>query len=175
MEIQKIFSNVEDPEENLYSVLISEEELSLFSEFQKEFNSKAQKALRKAWDVKNANKVKEAFKDVPQHFEKYKVSIGRANNPFKSLGGRNVSVGSAGGNTLNSRINTKGLIEEGLTPVRKSDRMFKSIAKNRGGITGETEFLGGVSSGNREIINRQTSKKINPMIGNSKYLSRKKN
>ena len=32
MEIQKIFSNVEDPEENLYSVLISEEELSLFSE-----------------------------------------------------------------------------------------------------------------------------------------------
>ena len=36
MEIQKIFSNVEDPEENLYSVLMSEDELSLFSEFQKE-------------------------------------------------------------------------------------------------------------------------------------------
>lgn len=43
MEIQKVFSNIEDPEENLYSVLMSEEELSLFSEIQKEFNSKAAK------------------------------------------------------------------------------------------------------------------------------------
>lgn len=32
MEILKIFSNVEDPEENLYSVLMSEDELALFSE-----------------------------------------------------------------------------------------------------------------------------------------------
>ena len=32
MEIQKVFSNIEDPGENLYSVLMSEEELSLFSE-----------------------------------------------------------------------------------------------------------------------------------------------
>ena len=50
MEIQKIFSNVEDPEENLYSVLMSEEELSLFSEIQKEFSSKAQKARRRKYD-----------------------------------------------------------------------------------------------------------------------------
>lgn len=174
MEIQKVFSNVEDPSENLYSVLMSEEELSLFSEIQKEFSSKAQKALRKAWDIKNANKVKEAFDNVPQYFEKNKVRIGRVNNPFKSLGGRNSNVGGAGGNTLNSRINTKGLIEEGLTPVDKSDRAFKNIAKNRGGITGETDFLGGVSSGNREISQRRKSK-INPFVGDSKYLSRKKN
>ena len=171
MEIQKIFSNVEDPEENLYSVLMSEDELSLFSEIQKEFNSKAQKALRKAWDVKNANKIKEALD--PQYFEKYKVRIGREINPFKSLGGRNASV-AAGGNTLNSRINTKGLIEEGLTPVRKSDRMFKNISKNRGGITGEETFLGGVGSGNHEISRRQEAR-INPFVGDSKYLSRKKN
>ena len=32
MEIQKIFSNVEDPSENLYSVLMSEEEVALYSE-----------------------------------------------------------------------------------------------------------------------------------------------
>ena len=43
MEIQKVFSNIEDPEENLYSVLISEEELSLFSEFQKEFTQPKEK------------------------------------------------------------------------------------------------------------------------------------
>ena len=174
MEIQKIFSNIEDLEENLYSVLMSEEELSLFSELQKEFNSKAQKALRKAWDIKNANKVKEAFNDAPQYFEKHKVRIGRANNPFKSLGGRNSNVGGAGGNTLNSRINTKGLIEEGLTPVGKSSDMFKNIAKNKGGITGDTALLGGVESGIQEISKRQGAR-INPFRRNSKYISRKKN
>ena len=173
MEIQKIFSE-DNGEERLYSVLLDETEIELFSEFQKEFNSKAQKALRKAWDIKNANKVKEAFDNVPQYFEKNKVRIGRVNNPFKSLGGINSVTGSAGGNTLNSRINTKGLIEEGLTPVDKSDRAFKNIAKNRGGITGETDFLGGVSSGNREISQRRKSK-INPFVGDSKYLNRKKN
>ena len=32
MEIQKIFANIENPEETLYSVLLSEEELQLFSD-----------------------------------------------------------------------------------------------------------------------------------------------
>lgn len=32
MEIQKVFSNIEDPEENLYSVLMTEEEVALYSE-----------------------------------------------------------------------------------------------------------------------------------------------
>ena len=40
MEITKIFSNVEDPEENLYSVLMSEEELSLYSELQNKMFAK---------------------------------------------------------------------------------------------------------------------------------------
>ena len=39
MEIQKIFINIEDPEETLYSVLMSEDEIDLFSEIQKEFAS----------------------------------------------------------------------------------------------------------------------------------------
>lgn len=38
MEIQKIFNNIEDPEETLYSVLMSEEELSLFSEDEEKKN-----------------------------------------------------------------------------------------------------------------------------------------
>ena len=44
MEIQKVFSNIEDPEETLYSVLMSEDEVALFSEIQKEFGFKS-KAL----------------------------------------------------------------------------------------------------------------------------------
>ena len=54
MEIQKIFSNVEDPEENLYSVLMSEEELSLFSEFQKEFSSESKKKDQKLTNKEKA-------------------------------------------------------------------------------------------------------------------------
>ena len=49
MEIQKIFSEI-DTDERLYSVLMNEDELALFSEIsveleQREFNSKAAKAL----------------------------------------------------------------------------------------------------------------------------------
>ena len=36
MEIQRIFSNIEDPEETLYSVLMSEEEYTLFSKLSEE-------------------------------------------------------------------------------------------------------------------------------------------
>ena len=50
MEIQKIFSDMYD-EERIYSVLMNEDEIALFSEIQKEFNSKAQKALRKKFDT----------------------------------------------------------------------------------------------------------------------------
>ena len=49
MEIQKIFSNIEDPEETLYSVLMSEDEIDLFSEIQKEFASI--KDLKKAANI----------------------------------------------------------------------------------------------------------------------------
>ena len=51
MEIQKIFSEL-GGEERLYSVLLDETEVALFSEFQKEFNSKAQKRLRRYHDYK---------------------------------------------------------------------------------------------------------------------------
>lgn len=37
MEIQKIFSNTENEEEKLYSVLMTEDEVALYSEFQNEF------------------------------------------------------------------------------------------------------------------------------------------
>lgn len=66
MEIQKIFSEI-NTDEKLYSVLLSEDELALFSEIQKEFGDikKANKALKKAWEMKAG---KEAFM---KHAEKY--------------------------------------------------------------------------------------------------------
>ena len=55
MEIQKIFSEI-NTDEKLYSVLMSEDELALFSEIQKEFNSKAQKKRRRYYDYKIGEK-----------------------------------------------------------------------------------------------------------------------
>jgi phosphopantetheinyl transferase (holo-ACP synthase) len=55
MEIQKIFSNTENEEEKLYSVLMTEDEVALYSELQKEFNSQAQKVLRKELEEKAGN------------------------------------------------------------------------------------------------------------------------
>ena len=51
MEIQKIFNEL-GGEEKLYSISLDETEMALFSEFQKEFNSKAQKRLRRYHDQK---------------------------------------------------------------------------------------------------------------------------
>ena len=47
MEIQKIFSNIEDPEENLYSVLMSEDEVALFKEFSDKMSDEEYKAANK--------------------------------------------------------------------------------------------------------------------------------
>lgn len=44
MKIQKIFSNIENGEDKLYSVSMSEDEIKLYSQFQKEF-TKAEKAV----------------------------------------------------------------------------------------------------------------------------------
>lgn len=76
MEIQKVFSNIEDPEETLYSVLMNEEELSLFSELQKEFNSKSMKALRNVWESAAGQKA-----GIPKYVSKGYKTI--ANPEFK--------------------------------------------------------------------------------------------
>lgn len=55
MEIQKIFSEI-NTDEKIYSVLLNEEELALFSEIQKEFNNKAQKARRAKWETENQSR-----------------------------------------------------------------------------------------------------------------------
>lgn len=51
MEITKIFSEL-GGDEKLYSISLDETEMILFSEFQKEFNSKTQKRLRRYHDYK---------------------------------------------------------------------------------------------------------------------------
>lgn len=75
MEIQKVFSNIEDPEETLYSVLMSEDEVALFSEIQKEFGFKS-KAL--AVIAPGAYQAKEAAKYAYDDDEYRKNRVGYA-------------------------------------------------------------------------------------------------
>ena len=72
MIIEKVFSNIEEESEKLYSILLSEDETALFSEFQKEFNSKAQKELRRKFDTEHAGKLGNNIRS--------KVFIGRHKN-----------------------------------------------------------------------------------------------
>ena len=79
MEIQKIFSNVEDPEENLYSVLMSEEELSLFSELQKEFTSikKMKKVMKSSKPF--FEKSRKQLADIDSHipYSQHKINLAK--------------------------------------------------------------------------------------------------
>ena len=84
MEIQKIFSNLEDPRENLYSVLITENELRLYNEIQKEFNSKSMKALRNAWELAAGQKA-----GIPKYISKGYKTI--ENPEFKESVNKEVS------------------------------------------------------------------------------------
>lgn len=109
MEIQKIFTDTEGYE-RLYSVLLSEEELSLFSEIQKEFNSKAAKLLNSKYLAQKAKKFPASVSELRA----------REHRPLTVLG---VADGSA--RTINHKIN-----ENALNNMRtdKSDslrRMFR--------------------------------------------------
>lgn len=79
MEITKIFSNIEDPEENLYSVLMSEEELSLFSEIQKEFTSikKMKKVMKSSEPF--FEKSRKQLADIDSHipYSQHKINLAK--------------------------------------------------------------------------------------------------
>ena len=80
MEIQKIFSNIEDPEETLYSVLMSEDEIiSLFSEFQKEFTSikKMKKVMKSSKPF--FEKARKQLTDIDSHipYSQHKINLAK--------------------------------------------------------------------------------------------------
>ena len=103
MEIQKIFSEV-DTDEKLYSVLLSEEELALFSEIQKEFNSKADdkrldnEEIARLKFAKKEMKYQKNPKDAEEMREYYttgrRTKYGIAKNAAK-MGGYGALIGTA--------------------------------------------------------------------------------
>ena len=83
MEITKIFSEL-GGEEKLYSISLDETEMILFSEFQKEFNSKAQKALRKKWEIKEGLKAAQAD-EFGASMAKGRVNLAKGGNPILGI------------------------------------------------------------------------------------------
>lgn len=79
MEIQKVFSNLENPEEVLYSVLIDEGDMSLFSEFQKEFTSikKMKKVMKSSEPF--FEKSKKQLADIDSHipYSQHKINLAK--------------------------------------------------------------------------------------------------
>ena len=109
MIIQKVFSNPEE-EEMLYSVLLNEEELGLFSEIQKEFTGavkRANKAFKRRIQGMNGKFASGTIDLNPDEA----VHFGRELNPYKYLGSKY---------NVNGRINFRSS-EAGkyLTPKEK--------------------------------------------------------
>lgn len=104
MEIQKIFSE-DNGEERLYSVLLDDIEMELFSEFQKEFNSKSMKALRNVWESAAGQKA-----GIPKYVSKGYRTI---ENPEFKRRARSVAKGSVYKEVspTTERIYEKGLIK----------------------------------------------------------------
>lgn len=63
MIIQKVFSNIEKESEKLYSILLSEDEVALFSEFQKEF-SKIEEFVDTVKKARKYNKHRLTYKEL---------------------------------------------------------------------------------------------------------------
>ena len=106
MEIQEIFSDMYD-EERIYSVLMNEDEIALFSEIQKEFSA-PQKMAKKAF--REAGRLKMAEKMGLKNAENYSRSVIRGlTNPSAMNNGTYVKdLGLKGMDKLNVKISRQG-------------------------------------------------------------------
>lgn len=107
MRLQKIFSNTENEEEKLYSVLMTEDEIALYSEFQKEFGA-SQKMTKKAF--REAGRLKMAEKMGLKNAENYRRSVirGLTNPSAMNNGGYIEDLGLRGVDKLNVKISRQG-------------------------------------------------------------------
>lgn len=132
MEIQKIFSEL-GGEEKLYSISLDETEMILFSEFQKEFNSKTQKALRHKVEMQQGKEIIERNSNgfVPEDKRFYK-KVARDSNKAGIIRER-LELDPAGkqltkSEILHSSINSKGMRNGSLA---SGDRLVNGDTSER--------------------------------------------
>ena len=136
MEIQKIFSNVEDPEENLYSVLMSEEEVALYSEMIETLYSEEEedrgKNLRRAGNAALAGTVAAGTYGTYQAM-KGQGMIDKANATIAKHNIRNMAANTLffGGTRTTSPEAFKrhrAMVEKKVAPIAKKSKIASGVA-----------------------------------------------
>lgn len=129
MEIQRIYSEI-DTDERLYSVLLTEEEVMLFSEIQKEFGLK--ELVRKtARNIAETPEVKRMVSTAKTKLNKLRVKTGPANKEHKQIIGTplydNSKLLSKGPDwVVRGKNKARAKYERGITSKKDS----KNIAEN---------------------------------------------
>ena len=156
MEIQKIYSDPYD-EERLYSVLMGEDEIRMFTGAVK----RANKVSKKIWqETVGRNAVKTGRTWVKTTNPEELRRIGRTMNPHLSLGGVEASVASMGGGTLNGKINVRG---------SNAGKYLTTRQKIKGGLTGDRSLHGGIDSGYGQILSEQRTNRLNKLRKKVKF------
>ena len=136
MEIQKIFSNVEDPEENFYSVLMSEEEVALYSEMIETLYSEEEedrgKNLRRASNAALAGTVAAGTYGAYQGM-KGQSMIDKANATIAKHNSRNILNSSPffkKGKTTSPEAfeRYKAMVEKKVAPMAKKSKIAAGVA-----------------------------------------------
>lgn len=121
MEIQKVFSNIEDPEENLYSVLMSEDEIALYSEFQRDFARKDYEGL--------SNKGKEILaKRRSEYAKELKTAHSKIMNDLSNLDPSKIDTLTTNGEFSGGGI--KSRYTANTVKGHMYDNSFKQLHKN---------------------------------------------
>ncbi len=131
MEIQKIFSEI-NTDERLYSVLLSEDELALFSELQKEKEKKSKiRQLGKAAAIGGGVAALSAGIGENILIDKAVKKAAEKHDLIKSgFGGGSRLIGFGGGSRLNAQDATNSVVR-----AIKQNKTFKRLNKiDKGGL-----------------------------------------
>ena len=110
MEIRNIYEDYSG-DERLYSVLMNEDEIALFSALeQREFNSRSQKALRRAWDLRKG--LAASGETLRPRGRNEQVTVGNIMDEIRGIGrrkSREISsfAGDVNGRGVHESINNK--------------------------------------------------------------------
>ena len=138
MEIQKVFSNIEDPEENLYSVLMTEDEVALYSEMIEELQMYSEeeedrgKNLRRAGNAALAGTVAAGTYGAYQGIKGHDM-INKANLTILKHNARNMAASSPffkGTRTTSQEAfkRHKAMVEKKVAPIAKKSKIATGVA-----------------------------------------------
>ena len=173
MEITKIFSNVEDPEENLYSVLMSEDEVALYSEMIEELQMYSDKEddpkLKTGdkiniWAQKHLNTKKDREAVIEAYGEGKWHKMGKRAAIYGGVGGA-ISGGVVGGHLRGAKgaaLSGAGSAAAGYAGARSSGALRNTMAKHSGSVSDENKRIADRARvANGDMTKEQYAKKHN--------------